>query len=93
MRKKVQTMLKENHMFPKGAEIVVGISGGADSVALLHILNGWREREGWMLTAVHVHHGLRGAAADGDQAFVERLCADWGVPCKVYHYDVAAEAK
>ncbi len=93
MRKKVQMMLKENHMFPKGAEIVVGISGGADSVALLHILNGWREREGWTLTAVHVHHGLRGAAADEDQAFVERLCADWGVPCKIYRYDVAAEAK
>lgn len=93
MRKKVQAMVEENHMFPKGAEIVAGVSGGADSVALLHILNSWREREEWALTAVHVHHGLRGAAADEDQAFVERLCADWGVPCRVYRFDVAAEAE
>lgn len=92
MREKVQAMIAENHMFPKGAEITVGVSGGADSVALLHLLDGWKAREGWRLTAVHVHHGLRGKAADEDQAFVERLCAAWGIPCRVYRYDVAGEA-
>lgn len=46
-----------------------------------------------MLTAVHVHHGLRGKAADEDQVFVEALCAAWDIPCRVYRYDVAAEAR
>lgn len=93
MRKKVQAWITEYHMFPKGAEIVAGVSGGADSVALLHLLNGWRAEMGWRLTAVHVNHGLRGADADADQAFVERLCAAWGVPCRTVRCDVAAEAK
>lgn len=93
MRKKVRAQIEQNHMFPKGARIIVGVSGGTDSVALLHLLKGWREEMNWSLTAVHVHHGLRGEAADGDQAFVESLCAAWDIPCRVFRYDAAAEAE
>ena len=60
--------------------LLVGLSGGADSVALLLLL---KERGG-RIEAAHVNHGLRGEASDGDEAFVRALCAELGVPLKVY---------
>ncbi len=59
--------------------LLVGVSGGMDSVALLHILCGLRT-VGWVkeLFAAHVNHGIRDAA-ENDAAFVRALCADWGV--------------
>lgn len=60
--------------------LLVGVSGGADSVALLHLLR----QEDVSLRAVHVNHGLRGASADADEAFVRQLCAAWLLPLDVY---------
>ncbi len=60
--------------------MLVGLSGGADSVALAYLLM----QENVELHAVHVNHGLRGAASDEDEAFVRRLCAEWGLPLDVY---------
>ena len=60
--------------------LLVGLSGGADSVALLLLL---LERGG-RIEAVHVNHGLRGEDSDGDEAFVRALCAEKGVPLRVY---------
>lgn len=59
--------------------VLVGLSGGADSVALLLLL---LERGG-RVEAVHVNHGLRGAESDADEAFVRALCEDQGVPLQV----------
>lgn len=61
--------------------LLVGLSGGADSVALLLLLR----ETGRQLTAVHVHHGLRGDDADADEAFVKALCLRLGVPLRCYH--------
>ena len=91
MRKKARNTIEKYHMFPRNAKIVVGLSGGADSVALLHVLCSL-EKE-WNITAVHVHHGLRGEEADRDAAFAEKFCEALGVPCIVRKYDVRAEAK
>lgn len=66
--------------------ILVGVSGGRDSVALLHILH----EDGVPLQVCHVHHGLRGHFADRDAAFVEALCAQWSIPCRVVYKDVPA---
>lgn len=60
--------------------LLVGLSGGADSVALLLLL---LERGG-RIEAAHVNHGLRGEDSDGDEAFVRALCAEKGVPLRVY---------
>ncbi len=61
--------------------LLVGLSGGADSVALLHLLLD----AGCDVIAVHVNHGLRGAESDGDEAFVQALCAQLNVPLLTYH--------
>lgn len=57
-------------------KLLIGLSGGADSVALLLLLMD----AGVQVTAVHVNHGLRGAESDGDEAFVRDLCARLDVP-------------
>ena len=64
MLEKVKKTITEYDLFPKAAKIVVGVSGGADSVCLLHLLDRMREEREWQLLAVHVHHGLRGEEAD-----------------------------
>jgi tRNA(Ile)-lysidine synthase len=75
-----------------GERVCVAVSGGADSVALLLALveaNGAKEPLGVVLSAVHVHHGLRGADADADEAFVRDLCEQLGAPLIVERVDVA----
>ncbi|MBE5803463.1 MAG: tRNA lysidine(34) synthetase TilS [Clostridiales bacterium] len=64
--------------------LIIGLSGGADSVALAHLLLEQREAQGLELSAVHVNHGLRGEASDDDEAFVRDLCARWDLPLDVY---------
>lgn len=63
------------------AHVLVGVSGGADSVALLLVLV---RVPGLRVEAAHVNHGLRGEASDGDEAFVRELCARLGVPLRCY---------
>src|SRR6516162_4549249 len=58
-----------------GAAIVVALSGGADSVALLHALLELRESCGLRVTAAHLNHALRGDESDCDQRFCDELCA------------------
>ncbi len=69
--------------------LLIGLSGGADSVALLVLLEALG---GKRLHAVHVNHGLRGADADGDEAFVRRLCAEKNVPLTVCRLTPPAHA-
>ena len=71
--------------------VLLGLSGGADSMALLHILHGWSNR-GVDVVAVHVHHGIRGEEADRDEQFVCEQCRALGVPLYVVHADVPAIA-
>lgn len=68
---------------PAGRRVVAAVSGGADSMALLRILLALREELEITVAACHVNHGLRGAAADRDEAFVRAECARLGVPLLV----------
>ena len=80
-----------------GSRICVALSGGADSVALLCALSYARQtiREplGVGLSAVHVHHMLRGEEADKDQAFVQELCVRLNTPLQIHRVDVPAYRK
>ena len=62
-------------MISSGDTVGVGLSGGADSVALLHILVTNKEKIGnKKIKAVHIHHGIRGDEADRDLDFSKKLC-------------------
>ncbi|MBQ3068430.1 MAG: tRNA lysidine(34) synthetase TilS [Clostridia bacterium] len=85
--------IRLHNLIPKGSSVIVGVSGGADSVALLHVLSALREELGYtMLKAVHVHHGLREETADRDERFVQELCRQWDIPLSVYRVNVLKEA-
>ena len=70
--------------------ITVGLSGGADSCALLHSLHSLREELGITLSACHINHCLRGAESDRDEKFARKFCESLGVPAEVYRIDVKA---
>ena len=80
MENKVLNYIKENKMIKAGEMVVVGVSGGADSVCLLHMLAKHRNVLDISLLAVHIHHGIRGESADRDAKFVEELCEKEEVP-------------
>lgn len=73
--------------------IVCALSGGADSVALLWALSMRRAAFRLTLSALHVHHGIRGAEADRDEAFCRTLCRSWGIPLLVEHVDAPRYAE
>ena len=71
--------------------LAAAVSGGADSMALLGILRALQPEFGYELSVCHVNHGLRGAAADRDEAFVRAECARLGVPLRVFRASELAE--
>ena len=73
-----------------GDHVVCALSGGADSVALLHGLQAWKDSCGITVSAAHFNHCLRGAESDEDEAFVRDLCAQWGVELAVGRGDPKA---
>src|ERR1700750_1644316 len=77
------------HAFRAGERVAVAVSGGADSVALLLAMTDSRGETGIPVSAVHVHHGLRGAEADGDAEFVADLARKLEIPLRTEHSDVA----
>src|SRR5579875_800479 len=67
----------------RGRRILLALSGGPDSTALLHALATMRRRFHFSLAAAHLNHGLRAAESDRDEAFVRRLCAGMGIDLTV----------
>src|ERR1035437_2649976 len=76
-----------------GLRLAVGLSGGADSVALLRALAERSRELGLVLHAAHLHHGLRGEEADGDLAFARTLAAELGLPFHEARVDAGESAK
>jgi len=98
---RVRTTIETHGLLPTGPRadgraepVVVAVSGGADSVALLLALHDLAH-EGWPIDLVvaHLHHGLREDTADADQVFVENLARRLGVPCRGGRTDVTALAR
>jgi tRNA(Ile)-lysidine synthase len=75
-------------VLPAGSSILLGLSGGIDSVVLLHLLHQLAPRYFWNLSSLHVHHGISPHANDW-AAFCADLCARYNIPFQVEHVDIA----
>ena len=76
--RKVTESIKRHRLLSNGEAVLVAVSGGPDSVALLHILNGLREELGFHLEVAHLHHGIRGEEAKEDARFVAAMAERLG---------------
>ena len=84
---KVKKFIKEKKLINSGEHIIVGVSGGADSVCLLRILYSMKDKLNLKITAVHINHMIRDEAVD-DEKFVEDLCGKLSIPCISFKMDV-----
>ena len=86
--KKIYGFINEYSMTKEGERIIVGLSGGADSVCLLYVL----KKLGMLPVAVHINHMIRENEADMDEKFCKNLCEKLTIPFKAYHKDIKALA-
>lgn len=93
MLKKIVAYVKKWQMLEKDDRVIVGVSGGADSICLLFVLLELQKEYGFEIIAVHVNHELRGMAAKEDEAYVKRICEERNIPCVVYSENVELVAK
>lgn len=93
VEKTVRFALKKKIGLNANENIVVGLSGGPDSVCLFDVLRTLSKEFSFTISAVHVNHKIRGAEADADENFVRRLCEYAGVKCNVFSYDCEAMAR
>lgn len=91
--KQVKDFIEKHHLIQNGDRIVVGLSGGADSVCLLFVLLQMKEVLDLSLFALHVNHNLRGQEALRDERYAEELCQQFQVPLKVVSVNVEEIAK
>lgn len=88
MTDEVRRWCDKENLIQTGDHIMVGVSGGADSVCLLLVLLELQKCMEFTLEAVHVEHGIRGEESRKDARFAEELCKRLGVACQVYYVDV-----
>ncbi len=81
------------HMVPTYKKLLVGFSGGADSLCLMEVLRELAPKYGLTLYAVHVHHGIRGLSADQDAAFVKAYCEKYAIPCEICYVSAKETAR
>src|SRR5260370_32632988 len=97
MLETVTSYIERHHLLPEAGEIVVGVSGGADSLCLLHLLHRLcgpgKRYPGLRLRVAHLNHKLRGEAGTRDAAAVARIAAGWGLPVTIGEVDVPALAR
>lgn len=94
MYDKIKNYVQQNKMLEGCRHVVLGLSGGADSVCLAHIMKRLAAETGrFTLSAVHVHHGIRGEEADRDRDFCVDLCERLEIGLREFYYDVPAYAR
>lgn len=86
---KVLSSIKKYNLIEDGDRIVVGISGGPDSMALLHVLNRLKQQINIQIYAAHLNHQLRGINSQEDAFFVTKYCEKIGITCFVKSEDVS----
>ena len=93
MREKFLQTIVENDLLKKGDAIVLGVSGGPDSMSMMHLFCSIRDEWDLTLYAVHLNHGFRGLAADEDALYVKQKCLEWNVPLFSFYTKVETLAK
>ncbi|MFA6596967.1 MAG: tRNA lysidine(34) synthetase TilS [Ignavibacteriaceae bacterium] len=93
VEEKVLSFITEKKLVSLNDKIVVGFSGGADSVFLLSFLNKFQNKFNLSLFAVHLNHGLRGKEADDDESFCRKFCTDLDIPIFIKKKNVKSFAK
>ncbi|HDQ34785.1 MAG TPA: tRNA lysidine(34) synthetase TilS, partial [Chloroflexi bacterium] len=89
----IEAYIERHQLLPYAhAPVVVGVSGGPDSVALLHLLHRLAEQQDFALHVAHLHHGIRGAEADADADFVAAFARQLALPCTIERVDLPALA-
>ena len=86
--RKVDDFIKTNTLITKGDSVLIGVSGGPDSVALLHYLVQKRNIYNISIRAAHVDHMLRGKDSYNDLLFVQELCKQWNIPCEAIRINI-----
>ena len=85
----VKALIQNEELLHEGMHVIVGLSGGPDSVCLFDLLCRLADDMRLQLYPVHVNHQFRPGAAEADQAFTEALCMERGWPCRSFVYDCA----
>ena len=90
---KVISTVDKHKLLENVKSVAVGVSGGADSVCLLHVLSCLKDKYGIILKVAHINHNLRGEEALRDEIFVRELCKKWNVELSVFSVDIKEEAE
>jgi tRNA(Ile)-lysidine synthase len=85
--------ITRHDLLPRGSPVIVGVSGGADSLCLLHALHALAPDHEWRLHVAHLNHQLRGDEAQADADFVRDIAQHWSLPYTIESRDVAAFAR
>jgi len=93
MTDKVIAEIENNKMLSPGGRVIIGLSGGADSVALTHILLSLKKKYSLDLVCAHVNHGIRGEEADRDEQFVKDFCKNNSLELKILRVSVPEESE
>lgn len=90
---KIKETIRRHRLVQKGDHVIIGLSGGPDSMCLFHVLQTLSKELDIALYAVHVNHKFRPGAAEQDQAYVEALCEERGIACISFVHDCNAMAE
>lgn len=93
MINKVLEYIKQNKILEYNDSVLLGVSGGADSICMLHVLSELKSEWSLKLNVVHINHMIRGEAAQRDADYVKKICDDLGISFEQINIDVPALVK